>query len=409
MPTVFFLTPKIRKYDINSLLLWQMNIDLTNQIVETVLYNRYMGNTNIAAPINKKHYIYFENFCWYKVHIIRELGAKKIEFINSISISFPICASILTERITPLSDLVPRFLFYHTRYKIVQQFLRRCIVIYRTRILKKRQLIAREKGKPDILCDIWYHPVYDAYFAAAFSGNFKGGFEGDRLVIKCIKEGTTQEAVRIVCLQKTEPWAFIPMVHQYLYDSCQEKESLKKAVQDFMTLSEKWFLPRVGDAVTRFIQDYLDQTLYKLNKTNSLERLRMFIERSPVMAEYIWETNFETKESRRVLGIAMNISSKNMKGFVESHNITDLQQFIGKKHKINNSDLLETVPLPLKNEIEQCQKKLAAAKEGVRVGLHGRYISSDGIDAANTNLRNAWRKIDRWMATQHNTMHQGSR
>lgn len=73
----------------------------------------------------------------------------------------------------------------------------------------------------------------------------------------------------------------------------------------------------------------MNETLYKMNKTNSITILQLFIQKSPILAEYIWETNFATENARKILDTALNISQKNMKVFIIcNNNIYDLKNYL---------------------------------------------------------------------------------
>lgn len=368
-----------------------------NKNFETVLYNRYIGNSQVSKPINKNVYSYWD-FIWYKDTMIRELGDKKLKYINSIPLTMEWYDSYIFKNIRPVvADIIPNLILFKHNLKIIMKFMKKCLIIYKTKILHTNQIIARQKDKDDIICDIRYHPIHDTYFASAFSGRFKGGMENGILVIKCLKEGTTQEAVRLACLYKTKPRLAKSQILDMLSKSATDVENLKNTIGHFMTLADKWFFQNLSDLVTQFIQNYLDDTLYKLHKTTSIQRLQLFIEKSPILAQYIWDTNFSTENARKVLGTALNISQKNMKAFVNSNNIQELQDYIHKKLQIHKSPL-DDLPKHLWDEITKCQEDLKMAKNGVRVGLRGRYISSDNIDVANTRLVNAWKKADQWIA-----------
>jgi len=367
-------------------------------IFETVLFNRYIGNDSISTPINTKNYKYWD-FNYYIRNIKYDLGHKKVNFIASLPLTYMLCGkNILKERLTDISEIIPRMIYYNHSFKIVSSFLKKCLIIYKEKIVKIQKIIARQKDYPDIICEIQYHPVHDSYFASAFSGRFMGGIENGMLVIKCLKEGTSQDVVRLVCTYKMSPSLGKSLILHKLEESSSDINKLRTTIDHFMTLSDKWFIPQISDFITQFIQNYLNETLYKMNKTNSITRLQLFVEKSPVLSEYIWETNFSTENERKILGNALNISQKNIKGFIQSNNIGELKQFICKKINIHKINPLNDLPKEIWDDINDCQKNLIKAKEGIRVGLRGRYISSDEIDAANTKLKNAWKKADQWRA-----------
>lgn len=368
-----------------------------NDKFETVLFNRYNRIKPISKPIDKTKCTYWD-FQWFKQNLIRELGDKKIKFINSLSITHDwYDRFVLQQNVPYVCKIIPNAILFKHYYNIISKFMKKCIIIYKEKILQTKFIIARQKDQEDLICKIKYHPIHDTYFSSAFSGRFNGGIENGMLVIKCLKEGTTQEIVNLVCMYKIEPYIAKQKIFNVLSESSNDLEKFKKTVGYIMTLADKWFFQGISDIVSEFIQNYLNETLYKMNKTNSITRLQLFIQKSPILAEYIWETNFATENARKILGTALNISQKNMKAFIISNNIYELKNYLEKKEQTHKNPL-DNLPPQIWTEITKCQKDLEIAKKGKRVGLKGIYISSDEIEAANTRLQMAWKKADQWVS-----------
>lgn len=265
---------------------------------------------------------------------------------------------------------------------------------YNTHIMQPGTLILRNRRDrlPDVYLDIRYHITRDAYFAAAFSMNFMKDIEDGCLVIHTAREGMSQKSVEMY-------WDVYRNKKDYtqIYDFLNEEKirgHLENTIQEFITIADKWDDPGFQNFIMKFFDDYVENTLY--NKTFICsKRLELFISQDPLLAEYIWKSNFASRNSRTVLVGVLDISLKNQKAFINAETIDQLKQtLIRKADKTSHYDCL---PDHLKQKITIARDRLENAKKGVRVGLRGRYINSEQIVMAQTKLDDLWKEADRWI------------
>lgn len=283
----------------------------------------------------------------------------------------------------------------YLRYKeVLKRFVKKMVCRFRSNLVT-REIIARnsKEKKPDVICRITFHPRLYPYFETAFSGRFPTDIEDGRYIVRVNKLNTSQEAVYIYCQKnKAELYSYL---NRASLEGIDRLEEVIRELQIGQVFMDEIFVNQIGD----FFNSYLNETLYKLNGTTSLSRLNLFVSLNPIIAEYIWKTNFNTPLERRKLGSVLSISVRNLGGFIRSETLKDLHTYIEKKMGSNRS-ILDQVPKHLYDKIQKAQEDLQTAKCGVRVGLYGRYISSDNIQAANQRLHNVWKEVDRWI-TQH--------
>ena len=266
---------------------------------------------------------------------------------------------------------------------------------YRTKVLVTQTIIARNKkdGLEDLYVDITYNPKFDPFWTTALSTQMKGGFENGMYLVFVNRENTTQEAVSIYATFKRSSNEGKKLIDDYVLSG----NNFEKRMRELSVLGDKWMTPAFSDYVLSIAERYINDTLYNLNKTNSRERLTLFITKNRAFAEYIWSVNFSTDTERRALGTLLNISSKNMSGFVKSSSIDDLEKYISFR-STGPKTVYDRLPPHIKQKITRAEADLASAKAGVRVGLLGRYISSDEINAAQNKLNDLWKDADRWIS-----------
>lgn len=284
---------------------------------------------------------------------------------------------------------------YAEHKKVLKKIATMVVMWYRTKVLVTNTIIARNKkdGLPDRYIKITYNPNKDLFWSTAFSTEMKGGFENGMYLVFVNRENTTQEAVQIYAEFKRSPRDAMKLIDTYVLSG----GDFEKRMRELSVLGDKWMTPALTDYVLSIAERYINDTLYNLNKTNSRERLTLFINKYRAFAEYIWSVNFSTDTDRRALGTLLNISSKNMSGFVKSSSIEDLEKYISFR-STGPKTIYDCLPPHIKQKITRAEADLASAKAGIRVGLMGRYISSDEINAAQTRLNDLWKDADRWIA-----------
>jgi len=267
---------------------------------------------------------------------------------------------------------------------------------------KKGVILARNArdGLPDKILPITYHSTRDAYFITAFSGRYPADMEDGKFVLRVHKLKTSQSAIEVFCASRYNGRRFI---EEYLDQAASVGlERFTQAYEELDVLGNLFMDPVFTEKVNSFLVEYLNQTLYKLNGSNSMTRLQLYLDKSPVIAEYIWKANFSTKEARGVLGTALKISNRNMAGFKNAETVGDLKSFIHRKLSLGKSHL-DDLPPKVWEKIQIAKRAHEEATKGVRVGLYGRYISSDAIEMTRVKLAEAWREADKWIGQKART------
>lgn len=286
------------------------------------------------------------------------------------------------------------------RLRILRRLKQRIVAWYRERVLRSGIVILRNRRdkKPDIRLSIRYHPIRDDYFAAAFSMRFLKDIEDGCVVIHTAREGTTQEAVRIFWddYRRKGKKKAKHAVSSYLEEKKQAGQ-LQEGIDHLLILASKWGDAGFEEVVLSYLEDYTNATLYNKGFA-SLKRIFLFMEKDPVLAEYIWKANFGTPEARRQFVENLEISIRHQKAFLEADNLHDLRSHIERKMMARaSSDQYDLLPQHLKLRIQRAKSELDAAKKGVRVGLFGRYIDSEQIAIAQHRLDLLWKDADRWI------------
>lgn len=294
-----------------------------------------------------------------------------------------------------------------------QSILKRFIRRIRDRvvsIMKHATIIARNRkdGLPDVVIPIVYTLKGDPYFAAAFAGNFStGSNDKDTFVVHVSREKTSQRVVEIFWRDyRWDRKRGKQAIYQFLEDN---KENLADATEKIRSVGTRWDHPGFCDIVSDYLMEYINKTLF--GGGTSMGRLHMFATTDPVLASYIWSTNFGTEELRTQLVYDLKISLTNQRAFIRSTTLEELQANLSRKssaYQKANASVYDDVPPHIWKRVEECKTNLQIAQRGVPVGLRGkRYISSDDIAAAESNLQDAYREADRWIG-RHRKRKSGS-
>lgn len=265
---------------------------------------------------------------------------------------------------------------------------------YRTKYLKTHTIIARNKkdSLPDVFIDIMYNPKQDLFWSTALSTQMKGGFENGMYLVFVNRENTTQRAVSIYAEFKRSQYNGKKMIDNYVLSG----GDFEARMRELSVLGDKWMTPAFSEYVLSLPNRYINDTLYNLDHTNSLERLTLFINNNRLLAEYIWSVNFSTDTERRCLGTILKISSKTLGGFSKSTTIEDLEKYISFR-STGPKTIYERLPADMKQKISRAEENLVRAKRGIIVGRMSCYISSDEINAAQNKLNDLWKDADRWI------------
>ena len=278
---------------------------------------------------------------------------------------------------------------------VVGRFCRRYIIpYYSLRHYRHGTLIVRNRkaGMIDQRLSFRFRPSHP-YWSVAFDGIFeKDREEGDGTFILYLgKMDMTYEVIRMYCsltqLRFLEDQQKV--LEEYLYSGARDYDSFYKRIHMCSSLFDMWFDP-FQSIVEAIMMRYIDMTLYNKGVT-SLRRLELFLTKNPHLSRYIWCTNFSSEKKRRCLGVAMDISIKQLGGFVKSETHEQLMEWINKKKQPTVSKY-DKLPPHLWHEISLARQKLERAKRG-----NGYYISSDEINACERNLVDAWKRADQWI------------
>jgi hypothetical protein len=278
------------------------------------------------------------------------------------------------------------------------------IETYKTKFLIYKEIIARNRkdGLPDVICPVFYNPKKHEYLHAAFSGAFRGGIEDGRLVIYTKKMETTQEAVKIYCTYITNQFQGQKMLDEYFIENLSKGyDFFKEAIESVCKIADICLFPTLQDDCSQYLMKYINSTLYNRGY-KSIKRLHLFLETNPILAHHIWITNFATEEERLSLGYQLDISTRNLNGFVKSTSINELKEYLDKKKQFQNvKTIYDNLPNDMKLKISKAENDLISAKKGHSIGLYGAvYISSDEIDVAQNRLNVLWKNADRYLSTQ---------
>jgi len=307
-------------------------------------------------------------------------------------------SDVVDELYTIIVDAVVMYMRVNRALKILQKRFR---TFYTTHIVRRGTIVLRNKkdGRADMDVEVVYNPHIHSYFEAALSGRYTSSLKDDKYVFRTTKHNTTQEAACLVLQTMNDVKTGTLALYAYLDENSVTHNTFASAFASVYICTDVFLLSQVQDVCDEYLQKYLRDTLYKTHGHNCLQRMTLFLNKRPGVASYLWKTTFATHKQREVLGQQLNISRRNMAGFVSSATLDDLRSFLERKLNAGKT-FLDTLPPHLWTAITKAQEDLEKAKHGTRVGLYGRYISNDAIDAAQTRLHNAWKKADQWIGQQ---------
>lgn len=348
---------------------------------------------NTAQQI--RSYLIRETCWWYYSPLSLHFTKKEINTILDIKCDNFFEAFKCHYDIDMISCLKSILFKYNRHQKTLKKIAKLIVTWYRTKVLQTRTIIARNKkdAKLDLFVDITYNPKSDPFWSTAFTTQMKGGFENGMYLVFVNRENTTQEAVSIYAAFKRSQNDAKTLIDNYVLSGT----NFEARMRELAVLGDKWMTPAFSEYVLSISERYINDTLYNLDKTNSRERLSLFIMKNRLLAEYIWSVNFSTETERRALGTLLKISSKNLSGFVKSSTIDELEKYLSFR-STGPKTIYDRLPPHLKQQITRAEANLASAKNGIRVGLMGRYISSDEINAAQNKLNDLWKDADRWIS-----------
>jgi len=265
------------------------------------------------------------------------------------------------------------------------------------RSFKSQELIVRNRscGEPDQIMVVHYHPS-EPFWPHALSTSF-GGMEDGRYVVRCGREGTTPEAVQWICRYTLNRRETLRSIRDRLFEVREDYATFESWVKSMCIIADKWFYPAIMELIGGIFEKYIQDTIGAEWLNCGLRKMELFVSKDPMLARYIWETNCTSEKSRIVLAVQAGIGKKLFNGFVKSATIDDLSQYIRKRTSMQKT-VYDGLSTDLKKRIRQAEADLLDAHRGVRVGLMGRYISSDAICAAESRLQELWRRADREVA-----------
>jgi len=303
------------------------------------------------------------------------------------------------------SSLPIRDLIHHLCTEAAHQIYRRqCALCIRwhmfrwyRRSFKSQELIVRNRscGEPDQIMVVHYHPS-EPFWPHALSTSF-GGMEDGRYVVRCGREGTTPEAVQWICRYTLNRRETLRSIRERLSEVREDYAAFESWIRSMCIIADKWFYPAITDLIGGIFEQYIQDTIGAEWLKCGLRKMELFVGKDPMVARYIWETNCTSEKSRIVLAVQAGLGKKLFNGFVRSATIDDLSQYIHKKTSMQKT-VYDGLSVDLRRKIRQAEADLVDAHRGVRVGLMGRYISSDAICAAKSRLQELWRRADREVA-----------
>jgi len=269
---------------------------------------------------------------------------------------------------------------------------------YQNKVLGQGRIIARNRKErlPDRVYTVKYHPIWNEYFTAAFSGKFERDLENGAYVIHVSKMGTSQDVIEKYCEFTFDMSNGRRIIHDFLDASSHSLSFFEQRFSHLQVLADQFMDSRFASVCASFLNNYIDETLLKMKNMNSTQRLERFIRQNAVIAEYIWKGNFSSPAERESLGVQLHISKRNLGGFKKATSLAELREYVDRKMDKKDT-LLDQLPPHLWKRIQDAEEALRDAQDGVRIGLFGRYISSDKIEACRSRLRQAWRDADVWI------------
>lgn len=318
-------------------------------------------------------------------HILRSIDSKKV----------------IPSKVPPLST--PEEIRRHIHDICVeaarQLFRKQCALLIRNRMFtwyrasfKSQELLVKNKSCEPQIMTVYYHPS-EPFWPHALSSQF-GGLENGRYVVRCAREGTTPEAVEWVCRFTINRRKTLREIQSRFYEMTSDYDSFEAWIRSMCIIADKWFYPAITDLITGLFMEYTNDTIGAQWIKCGLRKMELFVSKDPIIARYIWETNCASEKMRVVLATQAGIGKKLFSGFIKSTTIDDLSQYIHRRASMQKT-VYDDLSADLKKKIRAAEADLLEAHRGVRVGLLGRYISSDSIHAASSRLYELWRRADR--------------
>lgn len=277
---------------------------------------------------------------------------------------------------------------------------------YHTKFMKNQELVVKNKkdNQPDRIMTVYYHSLFNDFWPHALSSGFSGSFENNRYVVYTNRENTSQEAVSLVCMySKNRVHGLKYIENEFFRLSEMDYVTFEQWVQKLCVISDKWFYNSILDLISNFFVKYIEDTLGSSWLRSCVRKIELFVTKNPNMAQYIWETNYNTEKHRINFAIKANIGKKYFNGFIKAQTIGELKQYLDKRLKTNKT-VYDDLPLHMKNKIRDAEYNVLSARRGSRVGWTGIYISSDQINQAENILHNLWKEADKYISKKKLTI-----
>ena len=274
--------------------------------------------------------------------------------------------------------------------------------MYHSRFIKTHDLIVKNKKdkQPDQMMTVYYHSLFNAFWPHALSSGFGGSFENGHYVVYTNKENTSQEAVYLLCTySKNRSHGLQFIIDEFYKYSEMEYSIFENWVQRLCVIADKWFYQTILDSISNLFIQYIEDTLGSKWIKSYVRKIELFVTKNKNMAQYIWETNYNTEKDRINFAIKASIGKKFFNGFIKAQTIGELQQYLEKRLLVNKT-VYDDLPLHMKKKIREAEHNVLAARRGVRVGRTGIYISSDSISQAESILHNLWRDADKYISSK---------
>jgi hypothetical protein len=225
-----------------------------------------------------------------------------------------------------------KYIFMKKKFILLKK---QMILYYDTKCLKTAKIIARHPDKDDIHIEFPYNPHFNTYLHSACSGLYQKDFQNGYYIFPVDLNHTTQEAMVVYSIYRQTFNKY--EVFSYLLNDFQQKK-----YNSLYIIGDLFLDTTFQNICSEFLMNYMDKTLYN-SRYACIKRLKMFIQDNPNIAQYIWETNFSKEKERKTLAFSLNISLKNINGFIRSNTLDELQIYIDHKscHKKRSKKYLK--------------------------------------------------------------------
>lgn len=317
----------------------------------------------------------------------QQLGERKVA---RIVVRFPFQKSMM--KYVDSDDFMIRIGCMLLVKNAMRKFVRMMVQWYRNTILKKGMIHIHNKKENIVYpsLEMHYNPKYDGFWEAAFSGRVGGQVGHYNVFVN--RDKISFESVKVFVEYKNTRQNM--ELKRHIEEASTDGMRFGTVFQEMCTIADRWDDPKLMEMLTTYLDKYMEETLCN-NRLQSAKRIETFIQRKPIVAQYIWTTNMEATKTRERIAFQLGISNRNRNLFVKSETIEEMGQHLVKRQKSSHYDGL---PEDMKIKITRAENDVKKAKEGMRVGLRGRYISSDEIAAAQVRLHELWKDADRWLS-----------